>query len=231
MTPSPMVSVILPVKNRETLVRHALDSVFAQTYRPLDVIVVDGGSTDGTAAAAQSYEGVRVLQEESAGLPHAFNTGIRAVRADLIAFIASDDRWLPEKIAVQVAHLQQHPSTDIMITRFKYIHDSLDTLPPGTRRERLEEEPIGRILETLMVRRRVFDQIGMFDPRFALSSDTEWFTRAKHAGITLNVLDQVLLHKYVHAGNLSNNAIAIQRELLLIMRESVARQRRKSCTL
>lgn len=103
----PPVSVIIPTWNRAREVREAIDSVLAQTYRPIEVIVVDDGSTDETPAVLGSYgDAIRTIRQENRGVSAARNAGIAAASGELIAFLDSDDTWLPAKIERQVALLE-----------------------------------------------------------------------------------------------------------------------------
>lgn len=101
---SPLVSVVIPTWNRAREVPEAIASVLAQSYRPIEVIVVDDGSTDETPAVLDSYGGaIRVIRQENAGVSAARNTGIRAAHGRFIAFLDSDDLWMPTKLERQVA--------------------------------------------------------------------------------------------------------------------------------
>ncbi|HEX2092345.1 MAG TPA: glycosyltransferase [Longimicrobiaceae bacterium] len=99
----PLVSVILPVYNRAGCVERAIRSVLAQTYRPLELIVVDDGSTDGTREVVERFgASLTLLVQEHSGAYAARNLGLRHARGELIAFVDSDDAWLPDRLAVQV---------------------------------------------------------------------------------------------------------------------------------
>src|SRR5918996_2260783 len=101
--PDPLVSVILAVHNREGSVARAIASVLEQTYRHLELIVVDDGSTDGTRAVVESFGGsLTLVTQAHAGVYPARNRGLRHARGDLVAFIDSDDAWLPDKLEAQV---------------------------------------------------------------------------------------------------------------------------------
>ena len=95
---SPLVSVVVPVYNGEAFLRETLDSVFAQDYDPIEVIVVDDGSTDGSARIAQSYSEVRYHWQENAGPAAARNRGIEVAQGEFVAFVDSDDIILPHKV-------------------------------------------------------------------------------------------------------------------------------------
>ncbi|MGD9255575.1 MAG: glycosyltransferase family A protein, partial [Chromatiales bacterium] len=104
------ISVIIPTCNRVETLPRALDSVLAQTLSVDEVIVVDDGSTDGTADLVRaSYPQVRLLQQPNRGVSAARNRGIRKATGDWIAFLDSDDRWLPAKLEAQFRLIEQHP--------------------------------------------------------------------------------------------------------------------------
>jgi glycosyltransferase involved in cell wall biosynthesis len=109
-----LVSVILPVYNREHSLPRAIESVLRQTYRDLELIVIDDGSTDGTRAAAERYAPrVRVLDQPHRGPYAARNLGLQHARGELVAFIDSDDAWLPDKLALQVP-LMRRPEVGLV---------------------------------------------------------------------------------------------------------------------
>jgi len=103
------VSVIIPTYNRAEYVTQAIDSVLAQTYADYEIIVVDDGSTDNTKDVLLPYmDRIRYIYQENAGASAARNTGIKAAKGDWIAFLDSDDEWLPEKLAVQMCAVERH---------------------------------------------------------------------------------------------------------------------------
>jgi glycosyltransferase involved in cell wall biosynthesis len=104
----PGISVIIPTYNRAQLVTKAIESVLAQTYHDYEIIVVDDGSTDNTREVLEPYMNrIKYLYQENLGPSAARNAGIRASRGEWIAFLDSDDRWLPEKLTQQIEYLQQ----------------------------------------------------------------------------------------------------------------------------
>lgn len=104
----PLVSIIIPTFNRAGVVTRAIDSVLGQTYRPVEVLVVDDGSTDGTPEVLKSYgDAIVTIVQDNAGPAAARNRGIRESKGDFIAFLDSDDVWLPTKLQRQVDLLQR----------------------------------------------------------------------------------------------------------------------------
>ena len=110
------VSVVITTYNYERFVAAAIESVLRQTVRPDEIVVVDDGSTDATAAVVARYaaRGVRYIRQANAGPGAARNRGIRETRGDLIAFLDADDRWLPDKLARQLAHLRRYPAAGLV---------------------------------------------------------------------------------------------------------------------
>lgn len=109
--PAPRVSVVIPTYNQPKLLAETLDSVFAQTFTDYEVIVVNDGSTDETEAYLQSLgTKIRLITQENQGIGAARNRGIAEARGDLVALLDHDDIWKPQKLEVQVAFLEKHPS-------------------------------------------------------------------------------------------------------------------------
>lgn len=107
---APCVSVVIPAYNAAWCVGRAIDSVLAQSFRDFELIVVDDGSTDGTATLLAAYgAALRVVTQANGGMSSARNAGIRAATGRYIAFLDADDRWLPDKLARQVALLEARP--------------------------------------------------------------------------------------------------------------------------
>lgn len=113
--PSPLVSVVIPLYNSAATVRATLDSVLAQTYPQLEILVVDDGSTDAGPSICRSYDDprIRLIQQANRGLAGARNTGIRHATGSILAFVDSDDLWMPEKIERHVQHLTSRPAVGV----------------------------------------------------------------------------------------------------------------------
>lgn len=219
-----LVSVILIVRNGERYLAAAIDSVINSDYRPLEIIVVDGKSTDRTAEIAKSFEPVRYFYQVNQGSADAFNVGIEAAKGEFIAFISHDDLWTPNKLSIQVKHLISHPEIQYTIANFRYFLEPGCPVPHGFKKELFDNDHVGRILETLVARKSLFDSIGTFNTGFAVAADVDWFARAKDQNIAMALLPEVLLYKRVHDTNASSNAQANNRELLKILQQSISRQ-------
>ena len=224
----PLVTVVLPVRNGEAYLRDALESVRAQRYEPLQVIVVDGHSQDRSAAIARGFEEVRVLSQRGTGISNAWNQALAEARGDFVAFLSHDDRWAAHKLVQQIEHLLQHPETAITHTWFRCVLQPGCVRPPGFRRELLEEVQKGRLMETMVARRGVFDEVGPFDERYSIAGDMDWFARTLDRRLSFVILPEVMLEKGIHANNTSNRIDENNPELLRLLRASVSRKRTAS---
>jgi len=113
----PLVSVLLPVFNGESLIRGAIDSILAQTFRDFELIVVDDGSTDGTAAVLSEYRDPRVIllrHERNRGLIAALNTGLAVARGDYVARHDADDLSVPERLQLQSDFLNANEDVSVV---------------------------------------------------------------------------------------------------------------------
>ena len=224
MAKSPLVSVIVIVRNGERFLAAALESIVAQSYRPLEILVVDGDSTDRTAEIARSFASVRYLPQPDSGISNAYNFGIAQARGELLAFLSHDDLWTPDKLAAQVGYLLAHPDCQYVVCRIRSFLEPGDRPPPGFRPELLQQAPMAYIMETLLVRRRLFDFVGLHDPDLPTGSDVDWYARAFDAGVFGHAYDQVLVHKRMHGCNSSLTDSSTNAQLLLVLRRSVQRK-------
>ena len=221
----PLVSAIIPVYNGARYLRAALESVFAQTYRPFEVIVVDDGSTDDSGVIAQSFKEVRYIHQENRGVAVARNNGIEAARGEFFAFLDQDDLWTPQKLQLQVSHLLSHSDLGYTLTEQKFFLDPGASLPVWFRKELLTSAHPGWVPGTLVVRRTAFEKVGNFATGYTAASDSDWFFRAKAAGISMAVLPEMLLLKRIHGTNESGNAKEALAEMRRVIKSSLDRQR------
>lgn len=222
---NPLVSVIIPVYNGARYLRAALESVFVQTYREFEVIVVDDGSVDESGVIAQSFPEVRYIQQTNQGVAAARNHAIEVARGEFFAFLDQDDLWTPDKLKLQIEYLVSHADVGYTLTQQKYFLDPSATLPAWFRKELFDSVHTGWVLGTLVVRRNVFEQVGNFATGYSAANDSDWFFRAKAAGIPMAVMPELLLLKRIHDANDSARAKEILSELLKVVKTSLNRQR------
>jgi|GEM_PF-993761 glycosyltransferase involved in cell wall biosynthesis len=199
MNLSPKLSVIIPTYNRAALLGKTLESVAAQTFSDYEVIVVDDGSTDRTEEAIERYlndspgleKRLRYFFQENQGKPLALNRGLAEARGEWIAFLDSDDLWLPNKIAEQFKVLQQiAPQSQACFTDARFINNAnLHATAFECAGKRFTDrtgvlsdpsELIGKFwvyIQTVLVHSRVLAKVGEFDPRFWIGDDEDFIFR------------------------------------------------------
>jgi glycosyltransferase involved in cell wall biosynthesis len=197
-----LVSVVVPVHNGAPFLLDALSSIGAQGYEPIEVMVVDDGSTDNSEVIARSFldhHDGHLLRQENRGPAAARNAAITAAHGELITFLDADDEMLADRVAFQVAHLDAHPQVDVVIGSEEIrLAPGIDP-PPGL-------SPQGDHstypLMTMMARTPVFERVGLFDTSFAVAEDTDWLLRARAAGVQFEFVDRVVLRRRIHGANL-----------------------------
>jgi GT2 family glycosyltransferase len=208
--------VIVPTKDRLRYLRTALASVEAQTFRDLDLLVLDDGSVDGAREYLRSYQSAfpfRWLAFEGRERSFLRNTGVRETSGDLIAFLDDDDEWLPEKLAMQVTFLDAKPAVGMLCTRTRVIDEqgcAVVDLTDEHRRLYDTQDRKGRTYATLaahcvmftssiLVRRRVFDAVGGYDPAFSACEDLDLYLRVASIA-AIECLATPLTRYRVHPG-------------------------------
>ncbi len=226
MSGGPLVSVVVPTLNAARYLAEALESIESQSYERREIVLVDGGSTDGTLEIADRYAAVRVIHQSGNGLADAWNCGIEASAGELVAFLDSDDLWEPTKLGRQVGILLAEPEAVCAIARVRFALEPGLPLPPGFRPALLDSDYLANMPSALLARRSLFERIGGFETRWAIASDIDWFARLKDSGLRVAVADEVLVIKRVHDANLSTlGGATLNAELVEVLRASVARRR------
>ena len=177
------VSVVIPTYNRRALLREAVESVLGQTYRDFELIVVDDGSTDGTAEAMRALPGVGYVRQDHRGVSAARNRGVRAGSGDLVAFLDSDDLWRPAKLERQVAFMDAHPEAQVCQTEEVWIRNGA-RVNPGARHRKTPDDLFARSLglclvspSAVMMRRDLFERVGGFDESLPACEDYDLWLR------------------------------------------------------
>ena len=211
---TPAVSVVIPAYNQGQYLRGAIKSVLAQTYHDYEIIVVDDGSTDNTAAIAAGFEpDIRYIYQDNQGLAGARNTGIRQARGEYIALLDSDDLWLPSFLEAMMALAAANPRAAVFYCGLNYIDARGRLLPQSGR---IKPTPPEEMYHTLlranhlvpsatMIKRSVVVEAGLFDIAFRRLQDWELWIRLLRRGHTFIGLDQCLLQYRIHDESLSTD--------------------------
>ncbi|MGD8758426.1 MAG: glycosyltransferase, partial [Deltaproteobacteria bacterium] len=179
----PTVSVVIPSYNRASLLKEAVDSVLGQDFDDFELIVIDDGSTDDTAGLLQSYPNICVVRQDHRGVSAARNAGIRRASGRFLAFLDSDDLWLPGKLSAQIAFFKTHPKALICQTEEIWIRSGVRVNP--RRRHRKDS---GMIFErsvelclvspsAVMLKRNLLDEVGWFDESLPACEDYDLWLR------------------------------------------------------
>jgi glycosyltransferase involved in cell wall biosynthesis len=220
-----LASVVIPVYNGADYLAEAVESVLAQYYRPLEVVAIDDGSTDGSAEILARYPQVKVITQPNGGCTVARNRGIAATRGEYVAFIDQDDRWRPGKLQLQLSALRARPDAGYALGRLMLFVEPGCPVPAwmGSRGWTLESSRVGYMPGTMVVRRAAFDELGTFDERFVIGSDADWLVRARDAGMPVVIVHEVVLDKRLHRSNLSGHPDGSS-DMLAILAASLRRR-------
>ncbi len=204
-----------------------LASLLEQTRAPDDIVVVSGRTDDACRTVAEDYVGVRVIDQRGPGLGAARNQGVAEVSGDVIAFCDVDDRWNKGSLATRLECLKDNSVCHAVIGHLATIPLEGDTIP-DLRGERLGWPIPAYTPSALVILRSAFQQMGPFDEDLTIGTDTDWFVRLATSGLTLRVLDDIVLYKGVRLNSLSTNIEVYRRDLLKIVHAHVGRRRNRS---
>jgi glycosyltransferase involved in cell wall biosynthesis len=229
MSARPLVSVVIPVHNCERYVRTAIESVLAQSYASVELIVVDDGSTDGTAAILRDLRSViRAVRQPRAGVAAAANRGVSLARGALLGFLDADDLWLASKLERQVAELSATRAPDCAFGHIEmFVSPELE---PAQRAKLICPAGAlpGYVRGTMLVRREAFARIGDFDRRWRTGEFIDWYARAKALGLRSVMLDDVVMRRRLHDANSSALDPTVRIDYARIARAALHRARRSA---
>jgi glycosyltransferase involved in cell wall biosynthesis len=203
-----------------------LASIFAQTYRPIEVIVADDGSTDATLEVVRRYADVKIVTQPDRGPAATRNLGLRRATGELVAFLDADDLWHRDKLSRQYRCFADDPALEYCVSHARMFW----TAGLDRERDRLADHPRTRALPgyattTLLARRSLFDRIGVFDEGLRFGDAVEWFLRASESDVKMKLLEEVLTYHRMHESNLTRRLSRESREeFLAIVRRMLHRR-------
>ena len=224
---TPLVSVIIPVFNGAAYLAEALESVFRQTRPPDEIVVVDDGSTDATAAVARRFGGrIRYVSQEHAGIGPARNRGLRESTGSLVAFLDHDDLWTEEKLDLQVRALEASPATGMV---FGLVEEFVSPELPAHERARLylrEGRHPGYLVGAMLARRSAFAAAGDFPAAFRAGEFVDWYLRAVEVGVRHTLLPRLVLRRRLHMTNTGRGGPERRTDFARVLKNSLDRRRR-----
>jgi glycosyltransferase involved in cell wall biosynthesis len=207
---NPYVSVIIPTYNRGRMLEEAVASVLAQDYQAFELIVVDDGSTDDTREILASFEqDIFVIHQKNQGVSRARNAGILAASGQLIAFLDSDDLWLPQKLSTQVGFFSTHLEALVCQTEETWIRNGIRVNPKRRHKKRsgMIFEPSLQLClvspSAVMMRRRLFDEVGLFDEGLPACEDYDLWLRVSCRFPVYLIDTPLIIKRGGHADQLS----------------------------
>lgn len=221
-----LVSVIIPVYNCERYLAQAIESVLAQTYRPIEIIVVDDGSTDRSADVAKRFAvPVRYCFQSHSGSGAARNRGIRMATGSHFAFLDADDLWVQDKLACQMkafnndseldmvfGHTRQFYSPDLVTSLKAKMHYTQEVMPAYTP-------------SSLLVKRTAFFRVGFFSTNWRVGEFMDWYLKAMELRLKSLMLPAVMLQRRLHCNNTGIRNRDSKADYLRILKASLDRRR------
>lgn len=220
---APLVSIIIPTHNRGDWLRDAIDSALAQTWPAVEVIVVDDGSTDGTAELLNTYQDrVRVAHQDNQGVSTARNHGLRLAQGEYVTFLDDDDLILPEKIEKQMTWLQKNRGYRWVHSRYLMVDSDKRPLL------RVGLLPEGEVLAKLacqnflwmgapLMEKALVAQAGGFNPRYSIAADFELWLRIAAQTPHLGCVQEPLGAYRLHGSSMVTNIHQLEREIMTIL--------------
>ena len=212
---SPILSIVIPAYNVEAFIIQAVMSALSQGLQDLEVLVIDDGSTDRTAALVGKIQDprLRLIRQENRGLSGARNTGIRNARGRFIGFLDGDDEWLPEKAESQVAIMEADPTIGITFSHSRYIDENgaetgrvlFSRIESPTIEEMIRRNRIGNG-SSPVVRAECFEQAGLFDESLRSCEDWEmWIRILRETKLRFQLVPEFLTYYRINTRSLSMN--------------------------
>ncbi len=201
---NPLVSVIMPVHNGAPFLEEAIENVFANGYAPIELLIVNDGSTDRTAEILRGTpHAIHTLEQPNKGPAAARNAALSQATGYYVSFLDVDDRWPEGRLAQHVALLETNPEVDIVQGRI--CKRRLVQRANGEAREiRLVRPYVFVNLGSATYRRELFSRVGLFDETMRFNEDTDWWFRAWEAGVVKRLAPEVALHYRIHRTNMTH---------------------------
>ncbi len=226
MEDKPLVSVIIPVYNGERYLAEAIESVLAQTYRPVELIVVDDGSTDGSADAARSFASVTYCLQHNQGIGAARNRGIDLSKGSFFSFLDQDDIWVNNKLLYQMIAFDESPELDMVFGyTLQFFSPDMDENLKAKLRLAGEVMP-GYVAGTLLTKRESFFRAGYFATNWRLGEFIDWYLKATELGLKSLIIPEVVMKRRIHNDNTGIRERNSRTDYVRILKASLDRRRK-----
>lgn len=204
MSTQPLVSILVTAYNAGDYLGEALDSAFGQTYRNVEVVVVDDGSDDNTSDVVSNYPAVKAQRQDRGGIGAARNLAVSMATGDFFTFLDADDRFPPEKLETQLRAFADDPSLDVVYGHVReFVSPDLSASEAARIRPPVAYHE-SHLSGVMLIRRNAFERVGAWKIGLKVGTGVEWYTRSLEANLRTLVLPDVLLERRLH---LSNNGL------------------------
>lgn len=224
-----LVSVIIPIYNCERYLAEAVESVLAQTYRPIEIIVVDDGSTDGSAGVAKSFADsqVQYFYQTNSGPGAARNQGANLARGSIFAFLDSDDIWLGDKLTLQMAAFESNTELDMVFGHVRQFHSPEMVAYLKAKMDHDREIMPGYLASTFLIKRESFFHVGPFATNWRVGEFIDWYSKAMETGLESLMLPEVVTKRRLHTTNMGIRERRSQTDYVRILKAALDRRREK----
>lgn len=224
----PLISVIIPAFDCEAFLAEAVESVRAQSHQPVEIIIVDDGSTDATPAVIQSLgTDIRSARQPNLGPAAARNLGLEIARGEFIAFLDADDLWTDGKLRSQLDRLIEDPEMQVLVGATQRVRAAPDGTAVTAGRRLEAVGPVWMLfhLGAGLFRREVFATVGTFDVSLRQGEDVDWFMRAREAHVQIGISNDLAQLYRIHQNNMTREIRDKDRCFLAAVKKSLDRRR------
>jgi glycosyltransferase involved in cell wall biosynthesis len=225
---SKLISVVIPVYNCERYLSEAIESVQRQSYKPIEIIVVDDGSADRSGEIAKRFgSSITYVLQLHRGIAAARNAGINMSKGAFLAFLDADDLWTENKVMLQMDILIGNPAIDCV---FGHVRQFLspDISPETRRKVKIPREVMpGYVPSTALIRRESFFRVGFFGENWHVGEFIDWYLIAREQGMEDVMLKEIVLRRRIHDGNTGIRQSADKTDYVRILKSSLDRRRQQ----
>jgi glycosyltransferase involved in cell wall biosynthesis len=219
------VSVIIPVYNAERYIVEAIESVQAQTYNPVEIIAVDDGSTDSSAAVVKRFPNVRYYFQPNAGISATRNLGIKHAQGDFLAFLDADDVWVADKLTLQMTPFEDNPNLDIVFGHVQQFRSPELAKTQNNALSSATDLMPGYIPSTMLIKQDAFFRVGLFETHWKMGEFASWYLRSLEQGLQNLMLPDLVTRRRLHDTNNGLQQRAAINDYVRILKASLDRRR------
>ena len=225
------ITVILPAYNGEKYLSEAVESILSQPYCPQEIIIIDDGSTDNTAAVAKSFgDAVQYHHQPNQGAGAARNNGINLAQGEFLAFLDADDLWTENKLAHQMHAFDRDPELDMVFGHVQQFH-SPELADEVKQQIKIPAEIVpGQHVGTMLIKRESFQKVGPFRTDWEIGEFIDWYARAEELGLKSLMLPEVVMKRRLHKASQGTYKRQHQKEYVRVLKAALDRRRKLNKT-